>query len=231
MRVLEVGSDKDGGLLNALAPRVREVLGINIVGNPVELAENARFERNDIRDTGYADRSFDLVVSYAVFEHVRDMPLALREIRRVLKPGGEFISEFGPIWSCMWGHHLWVIRDGKRFTYPNGPYLPPYCHLLMSPPELRAWLGGKVAPDAIEDIVEFVFRSEDQNRLFFRDYVAVMESAGFEVVELVGQRNLKQEAAYMEGHGGLESYLARLEARFGENDYLSSSIRLRLRRP
>lgn len=38
--------------------------------------------------TGLADASFDVVVSFQVIEHIRDDKFFLREIQRVLKPGG-----------------------------------------------------------------------------------------------------------------------------------------------
>lgn len=42
----------------------------------------------------YEDNQFDLVVSNQVFEHVPDMDQALREIARVLKPGGMALNVF-----------------------------------------------------------------------------------------------------------------------------------------
>lgn len=46
----------------------------------------------------FADASFDLVVSFGVLEHVRSDALSLREIRRILKPGGRFFFSFLPYW-------------------------------------------------------------------------------------------------------------------------------------
>ncbi|HVW41522.1 MAG TPA: methyltransferase domain-containing protein [Amycolatopsis sp.] len=39
----------------------------------------------------YPDNSFDLVVGHAVLHHIPDVPAALREVLRVLKPGGRFV--------------------------------------------------------------------------------------------------------------------------------------------
>jgi len=45
----------------------------------------------DAESIPYDDASFDLVVGHAVLHHVPDVELALREVLRVLKPGGRFV--------------------------------------------------------------------------------------------------------------------------------------------
>ncbi len=42
----------------------------------------------------FPDSHFDVVISNQVFEHVRNVPVALNEIKRVLKPGGAFLTLF-----------------------------------------------------------------------------------------------------------------------------------------
>lgn len=42
----------------------------------------------------FDDRFFDLVISNQVLEHVEDLDSVLQEVRRVLKPGGTFLSLF-----------------------------------------------------------------------------------------------------------------------------------------
>src|SRR6202023_4104022 len=39
----------------------------------------------------YQDNTFDLVVGHAVLHHIPDVELTLREVLRVLRPGGRFV--------------------------------------------------------------------------------------------------------------------------------------------
>ena len=45
----------------------------------------------DAESLPYPDDSFDLVVGHAVLHHIPDVELALREVVRVLRPGGRFV--------------------------------------------------------------------------------------------------------------------------------------------
>ncbi len=45
----------------------------------------------DAEQIPYDDASFDLVVGHAVLHHIPDVELALREVLRVLRPGGRFV--------------------------------------------------------------------------------------------------------------------------------------------
>ena len=48
----------------------------------------------DIQKTGLADESYSLIIANHVLEHVDDCRKALKEIHRILKPGGIFICSF-----------------------------------------------------------------------------------------------------------------------------------------
>lgn len=54
-----------------------------------EIRDGIRNE--DLQDLTFEDESFDLVITQAVFEHVREPDLAWKEIHRVLKPSGYHI--------------------------------------------------------------------------------------------------------------------------------------------
>jgi ubiquinone/menaquinone biosynthesis C-methylase UbiE len=99
-RVLDCGSGPGSitvDFASIVAPG--EVVGIDIAESQVEagreLAEarrvdNVRFERASVYELPFPDRSFDAAFANHVIEHLSDPVRALKEVRRVLKPGGVF---------------------------------------------------------------------------------------------------------------------------------------------
>jgi SAM-dependent methyltransferase len=72
---------------------VSEVTAIDTSADVLALASasappNAGFETGDVHALAYADDSFDVVHAHQVLQHVADPVQALREMRRVCKPGG-----------------------------------------------------------------------------------------------------------------------------------------------
>ncbi|HVV23917.1 MAG TPA: class I SAM-dependent methyltransferase [Pseudonocardiaceae bacterium] len=62
----------------------------------------------------YEDETFDLVVGHAVLHHIPDVPVALREVLRVLKPGGRFVfagepSKIGDVYARRLGQLVWFL--------------------------------------------------------------------------------------------------------------------------
>jgi SAM-dependent methyltransferase len=100
--ILEIGTGT-GGLLRTLRDRGHHVRGVEI--NPALIAESRRwFGDLPVQCvTGvalpFAAESFDVVVSFDVFEHIRDSDAHLREVRRVLRPGGQYLIQTPNKWS------------------------------------------------------------------------------------------------------------------------------------
>jgi len=95
--VLEVGVGT--GLNFPHYPAGARVIGIDFSPEMLALAReravrnaaNVRLLDMDAQDLKFASESFDCVVSTCVFCSVPDPLLGLREVRRVLKPGGRLI--------------------------------------------------------------------------------------------------------------------------------------------
>jgi SAM-dependent methyltransferase len=61
----------------------------------------------------YKDASFDLVLTSETLEHVPDVPRALSEISRVLKPGGYHIFSTPVVWDRAVSRTCCSIEDGQ----------------------------------------------------------------------------------------------------------------------
>ncbi|GAC1358360.1 MAG: hypothetical protein NVS2B12_01440 [Ktedonobacteraceae bacterium] len=142
--VLEVGCG--GGLLcEELARRGLLVTGIDpsqaslaearVYVQKSYLGAHAFFETGIAESLPYADGSFSVIVSLDTLEHVSDLALSIKEIARVLAPGGIFI--FDTI-NRTFLARLALIWLGERFFQRNGlvPGLHDY-RAFIKPRELQ----------------------------------------------------------------------------------------------
>lgn len=96
LRVLDVGCGQ-GIDVSQYAQAGAEAWGVDLTPRHVELAKahttalglDANIRQGDAETMPFEDNFFDRVSSNGVLHHTPDMPAALRDIRRVLKPGGE----------------------------------------------------------------------------------------------------------------------------------------------
>ena len=120
-RVLEVGCGTGFFLLNlAQAGHIGEATCTDIspgmvarcVANGRRLGIAVHGEVADIEALPFADHSFDLVIGHAVLHHVPDVPAALAELRRVLRPGGRLVIAGEP---TALGHRVATrVKQGAR---------------------------------------------------------------------------------------------------------------------
>jgi SAM-dependent methyltransferase len=69
-------------------------LGTEYLPDASSVAAKFPVPHMDLQHIQYDDNTFDLFISGDVFEHVPDLDKAIREVMRVLKPGGLLISSF-----------------------------------------------------------------------------------------------------------------------------------------
>jgi SAM-dependent methyltransferase len=96
-RALEVGYAA-GAVQLVLAQVTDDLHGIDLDTDAVEATARlsragvkATLKQGDVLALPYEDAHFDLVVSFSTLEHIREYEKALREIHRVISPGGLFL--------------------------------------------------------------------------------------------------------------------------------------------
>lgn len=167
-----------GALPIALASRGARVTGIDVDDEVLDAARlraschgaDVRFERAVGEALPFADARFDVVTFIDVIEHVEDPRRAVRELARVLRPGG-VLYLFGP----------------NRLSLANLRADPHYQLALVSamPPRLGRWyvtkvrgfprydvgvlpVGGAVARWLDEDGLRVVHSAEDDATAWWR---------------------------------------------------------------
>jgi SAM-dependent methyltransferase len=111
MNLLDVGCGPGTitlGLARLVAPG--SVTGIDREAGVLEQARShaasegvaARFEEGDVYALRFEDASFDVVHAHQVLQHLSDPVAALREMRRVLRPGGVVAVRDGDYSSFSW---------------------------------------------------------------------------------------------------------------------------------
>jgi SAM-dependent methyltransferase len=98
LEVLEIGCGlgTDGA---QFAEAGADYTGVDLTDAAVELARkrfelfdlSGKFRRADAENLDFADDSFDLIYSHGVLHHTPDTEKAIREIHRVVRPGGRAI--------------------------------------------------------------------------------------------------------------------------------------------
>jgi SAM-dependent methyltransferase len=129
-------------------------------------AEVGGFSNQDVEHLTFEDQRFDVVIHSETVEHVFDPALALRELHRVLKPGGVQIYTVPLLWRRRTRQRMKRSADGVI-----SHLLPPSYHGLDMEYPVIWEFGGDF----------FHHRSEFTKAIFFDDFLA--NSTVFSIVE------------------------------------------------
>jgi SAM-dependent methyltransferase len=97
-----------------------EIIGVDISDDMLRLARARGLEvlRADVGDLPFDDATFDAAVSLWTHTDIDDFGTAIREVARVLRPGGPFV--YGGAHPCFVGPHSRFIRaEGIPALYPG----------------------------------------------------------------------------------------------------------------
>ncbi len=172
-RLLDVGCGT-GAHTAAFAEHGWQVLGVDISGDQLRLARERGLEvvQGDAAELSFDDASFDAVVSMWTHTDVDDFSALLREVARVLRPGGPFV--YVGAHPCFVGPHSRFIEargvptllDGywQQGRYEDAPGI--------SPTGLRAKVGAVHLPLGlfVQSFLDAGFQLERFEELQTREY-------------------------------------------------------------
>ncbi|MCJ1463706.1 hypothetical protein MMC07_002315 [Pseudocyphellaria aurata] len=124
MHILDIGCGP-GSISVDLAALVPEgqVIGVETSPEVLESArtlaaergvKNVRFETGDIHALDYPDNTFDVAHAHQVLQHVGDPVQALREMRRVVKPGGLVAARATDFSIMTWYPDIDGLKDWQK---------------------------------------------------------------------------------------------------------------------
>jgi len=130
-KILDIGCGA-GHLINEIRKKNKkcEITGIdfNINVNKLSL-EKCIIKIEDITKLSSKDNSFDIVYALDTLEHIKDIKIAIKQIKRVLKPNGKLIIS-GPTESFFYKLSRFLIKG--TFSEKKGPGTGVHYHTIDS---------------------------------------------------------------------------------------------------
>ena len=118
-RILDVGCGTGANLL--MLSEYGDAEGVDISEDALAFCRERGLEKVRLgaaEKLPYADGTFDLVTALDVVEHMDDDLAGLREMRRVLRPGGRVLL-FVPTFMFLWGVQDDVSNHRRRYRLPD----------------------------------------------------------------------------------------------------------------
>ena len=126
-QVLEIGCGQGDFSAWMATQGVQRVVGEDFSATAVEHAKRSHqapqlsFGVGDIEAIAHADGAFDLVVSCETVEHVPHPARAVRELARVLRPGGTLILSTPNYLSIIGLYRLYLLLRGRKWDEGGQP--------------------------------------------------------------------------------------------------------------
>ena len=134
MRLVDVGCGP-GSITRGLAERLApgQVVGLDLSRETLDTArrdaaarglDNLAYEEGSVYEMPFPDASFDVAYAHQVFQHLREREAALREMFRVVRPGG-LVAVRDVDWGTVayWPRDPWIdrfVEVHSRTWYQNG---------------------------------------------------------------------------------------------------------------
>ena len=129
-KILEIGCGI-GTVVNELGKKGHDIIGIDISSEAIKYGrkkyDDISLEVQAAETLPYGNESFNVVLSFDVFEHIAEIDKHISEVRRVLHPGGYYLFQTPNRYSNIIYEILWTKSLQWRRYHPS----------LHSPGQLR----------------------------------------------------------------------------------------------
>jgi SAM-dependent methyltransferase len=118
-RILDVGCGTGANLL--MLSKYGDAEGVDVSEDALAFCRERGLEKVKLgagEELPYEDGTFDLVTAFDVVEHMDDDLAGLKEMRRVLRPGGRVLL-FVPAFMFLWGLQDDVSNHRRRYRLPE----------------------------------------------------------------------------------------------------------------
>jgi SAM-dependent methyltransferase len=116
-RILDAGTSSGSNLRLLRDDGYTNFIGLEISDHAIAMCKAkglGPIERGDICAMPFPDASFDFILATDIIEHVDRDDLALKEMLRVLKPGGHCLVTV-PAFQSLWGHEDVKLHHKRRY--------------------------------------------------------------------------------------------------------------------
>lgn len=187
--VLDFGCHDGAVTVDYLDAGADEVVGVDIDKSAIERARDLygraglTFVNSSPETIPLPDDKFDVVISYDVFEHVNNVPAALEELYRVIRPGGRaligvcggwhhpFAPHLRAVMPVPWAHVMFsekTVLSACRRVYESDWYTPQHYDLDQNGVKLKGrYEGEKISEDYL-------------NKYLIRDFERALDESKFD---------------------------------------------------
>jgi SAM-dependent methyltransferase len=186
--VLDFGCGRGGKTIYYATRGPRRTLGVDVAGDWTLAREYARSRGLNVEFSvlprggrvDLPDGACDAIINSSVLEHIADLPQALGELRRLLKPGGRLLNRWHPFRSRYGSHlHAAIGIPFAHLIFNERDLVRAYCRTLgrryeTLPPTMRPAYQTSATLDGLELHL---------NRKTVAEMRCALQTAGFHVVQ------------------------------------------------
>jgi 2-polyprenyl-3-methyl-5-hydroxy-6-metoxy-1,4-benzoquinol methylase len=176
-RVLEIGCGRGGfscWLARQTRPGAPELTAADFSASALDRAKaqaarhgltGIQWMQEDVQRLSFADGSFDTVISCETVEHVPDVARAVRELARVLRPGGRLVLTTPNYFGQSGLYRLYCLALGRYWTEAGQPF----AHWMLLPRTIGLVKRAGLVVRAVDGVGHWLPIPRRPLRLYFLD--------------------------------------------------------------